>query len=411
MGVKCVFLDLTSKYSKCVRQQAEHLGKGRQVHYAKIGDYSTAGARIKCVAHRLINGALRRYDEKLRRNKDLFDASDKRFMEQKPGELNAYIRSLGFRNEEVIGRHVRRAYGIFELYAAMAEKALEYIQPNCVFYDLELLESIRAFLYVAKKKSIPIMSMQHGEGNHIQYSTFPVLSDYYIAYGRKNVEVLNGMGVKADRIFLTGSPDTDLLNMSIGDSESVNNIMMAEKSENKRTVLVCLRRDVYEWQNEAIVKTVVDALVDNHQWNIIIKPHPVGKTSNSLVRKCLASSAVANVAIARCCDDVTALIKQSDLVVTFVSSIIVDSVLLSVPVIAHNDDLDGLWPQWQCNTVHYANNMNEVQALIGRYCSSAAMDRDLELEDSRERFIEEYRFKNDAYASRRIAEAVNNVIG
>lgn len=311
--------------------------------------------------------------------------------------------------------HVNNLMQQFLYEAIVAQEIFNEQQPDCIIYDIELVATTRAILYSAKQNSVPVVSMQHGEGNAEQYKQLPLLADAYIAYSPYNVEKLIEMRVSENKIFLTGSPDTDILQDYEKSSiaEELNR-RYAIDIENQ-IVVISLKPNVGESfirMNYLIIEAIRKIFDKNDKFQFVLRQHPTDLSSQvptAMISQYYVNDALPMVVVPGDFP-ISKLFAISDYVITPLSFAIVEAVMLDNHVIVVKEDNPPIWPKWDrldaFETVEIDRLTDSLEYIRTGLYASSHQNKKL----NRASFVKYFRYKEDKLACARINKALDRVI-
>lgn len=320
------------------------------------------------------------------------------------------LNKLNFNTEAVIKQCYESDIAWWEFNIKLAKDRIRKIKPDCIVYDLEMYVQVRSFLLAAKEEKVPIVSMQHGEGFSHQYSNLPSLADYYIAYSPYNVEKIKALGVEDKNIFLTGIPDTDYIYDY--DISKIKEELRCKYgiSFDKKIILVALRTanlDSLEDVNSELMEAVAGAFGNDDKFQIVIKPHNVDYMSG-IPFSCKNFVRCKNFKIIDSDYPFSKLLKISHYLITHLSCCVVEAAVVNVPTIVVEFPDGGIWPDW--NNYKIFNNIPASR--LGQTLTEIKNDKYVFKfqEDSRQKFIQRFRFRYDNKSAERIAKALEGII-
>ena len=325
----------------------------------------------------------------------------------KPNDLEKLLKQLQFNSSTIIEEYYKKNIDRWDNKVNLYERILNKISPFYIFYDLEIIPDIRIFLLAVLRQKINTVSMQHTEGWGDQYSSLPRFADYYIAYSTYNVEKIKKLGIKDENIYLTGTPDTDI----------VFNLKTAQiKKElykkyvlnfDKKIILLALKPSYqyYLSKNIDLVNIAYDIFGNDERFYILIKQHPVDIKVNLDIT--YLDGFLLNKKKKFISGDypISKLFKITDYFITHISSCIVESILLDVKTIVVELEERAIWPDWESYGIYVKLpfiKLGETLTAIKNNEYSHNYSN-----TAREEFIKRFRFKYDNKAAYRIAKALN----
>lgn len=320
--------------------------------------------------------------------------------------MEKLLQQLDFDTDIIVKQFCEINIDWWDFCVKLARRHLRRIKPDCVVYDLEMHDTIRQFLFAAKSKRISVFSMQHGEGFAESYSNFPRLADYYIAYSPYSVEKIKTLGVEDENIFLTGVPDTDVIY-----NYDVTKIKKEIQSEydlrfDRKIILAALRpakNKSLDDINIALINTITRVLGNNKKFDILIKCHNVDYICGD--PSSYNNEEYENCEIIDSDYPFSKLLKISDYLVTHMSSCIVEAILMDVPTIVIEFHDGGTWPDWNTYKVFNGIPTSELERVLTEIKNDQYSFNTTK--ESREKFVERFRYKYDNKSAKRIAKAID----
>lgn len=321
------------------------------------------------------------------------------------------LRQLNFDADDVIRQYYESNIDWWRASVKLAENKIKKIKPDCIIYDLEMPAVIRTFLFAAEGKKIPIVSMQHGEGFAEQYSNFPRLADYYIAYSPYSFGKIKNLNVADCDIYLTGVPDTDLIYEY--DPDKIRGEIQLKYGVifNRKIIVVALMpsgNDIFDKMNTELINAVSAILGNDEKFYILIKPHNVDYVRGICFKH--QKPVYENFRMINTDYPLSKLLKISRYMVTHLSSCVVDAVLMDIQTIVvkleHGYDI--IRPPWNSYKVFHEvlpSNLEQVLTEIKNDRYSFRSE-----EESKKKFVEQFRYRYDNKSAERITEAIGHIV-
>ena len=411
LRIKTIFLDFEGKFKTIIDNNLIESGIQNLPHYASYKKNQTP--RIARHWFYMKIKSLLKYIIK-KNDKLLFGKADLETKQTSNTKLGKIIKNLGFNNELILKKYNRKISNVFRSKVNLAENFIKEHQPDGVFYDIELVENIRAFLYAANNSNVKIFSMQHAEGNSYSYSNLPLLADYYIAYSKFNYRVLEQMGVKKKNIILTGNPEIDIIfKVKLKDIE-IELKKYYDINFTKNIILIPLKPSSYSEQNNFLIEKVLDCFGSDDSYAVVIKPHPTDMINNyKPINENL--NKYKNIYLIDSSYPFFKLLKICQYTIFYFSSCIVESILLNKKAIVIDDpylkDKNGVkWPYWSDYKVFHKIKSKQLSSILTLIKLKKYNNENHLNQHEREKFIKEFLFKYDSDSSKRIAQNVINLI-
>lgn len=229
---------------------------------------------------------------------------------------------------------------IFAYYTKLSlfTRELRRKKVSIVIIDNDLEPSNRVMTHACRKAKVSSIIIQHSHGYGVSYSNIPSFVDFYISYGEYNSEILKSI-VSSSQVIETG------------------NFYSEAPSEwaSERKILVALKpfsNPSYKLKNEEILHWCLNNCMD---YSIHIKLHPIDSTDYAVREKIEEKVSSQKLAFVSSDLSLTSILHQYDLLVTLESYTVVDSLLLSVPVLCFHSPNDLMtWPDWStCSGVDF----------------------------------------------------------
>lgn len=400
MNMKSFLLGSTSEFFGHVKEQAQQLGVQRLPHYISPEIFSSFAPEIQVKLH-----------STKRTMEDVFIGFPGPQEYSTNNKVGRLLNSLRINSNALMGLHIEEELSRFIKEMRSAERMVEEIKPSCIVHDMELPQKNRAIFYTAQQKNISVISMMHAEGNAEQYDRLPPLSNYYIAYGFYNYEVLRGMGVEENRIFITGVPDTDLV--CNYNAEEIKKELTDKYHINfsKKIFLVALRPNVnkaYFDLNTELLDICSESL-GSSSLEIVVKQHPIDKYSYVQTDYFkLYTSKYRNMKIIEGDFIISKLFAVSDYFITHKSSAVIEAILQNVSTIVIEND-SAKWPDWNRYNVYMPTQIDDIAGFLLEIKKGSYDEKTKNLKADRDEFIRYFRYKFDNQATRRIANAIAEI--
>jgi 2-deoxy-scyllo-inosamine dehydrogenase (SAM-dependent) len=400
MDIKSFFLNPTKNFQDFVEKQIQQLNVQHIPQYIPFEVFQSYRQR------RNISLNLTK-----RTMADVF--SDPSYVQGYPesNKLGRLLNLLGINNKALLELKVERELTNFICDLKAAEKILDEIKPSCIINNVETPQPSRAFFYAAKQRNISVVSMEQGEGRAEQYKEMPALSDYYIAYSPYNRDILRNMGVDEEKILVTGVQDTDLIYNY--NKEAIKEELKRKYQINfeKKIIQVSLRPSnikFYLSMNIELLNILHDHFAGNHDFEIILKVHPVDLSDYVKTDYCkFYASKYREMKVIEGGFPISKLNAVSDYCLTHKSSVIVEAVLQKVPTIVL--DSTGKWPDWNKYGVYIPAKIEELAGFLQDIKNGTFNKKNKCLEESRREFIHYFRYKFDNHSNERIANEIDRI--
>ncbi|MCP4370269.1 MAG: hypothetical protein GY797_19465 [Deltaproteobacteria bacterium] len=276
--------------------------------------------------------------------KDVFEKIDKKNKINVDGIVNITIKNRieAFKYLIKIGLKSNAGGWFFYFYLyyyicyflAYTDFYLKVLDPKRVKYvltlhDQQFHESIVTF--VARQKNIPTYTAQHGALQNIEL--YIPYSNYMFVWGRQAKDKLTKLGISEKRIIISGHPLYDDIILRQDHLKRLEKNKLRRKyhfSEEKLNVTF-FTSELGPEKNEALLRCFLLG-IKCVPLNSIVKIHPLRddlSVYKKLVRGSEVSCQISN-------DCAKPILLGSDLVVSYMSSVSVEAVMLGIPVIMIN---------------------------------------------------------------------------
>lgn len=243
---------------------------------------------------------------------------------------------------------------------ALAEEALTRDRPDVVLVASETSLDNKALAVAARRRGIPLIAVQHGSiiarddylvdytasaadlhGTHSKRWLYP---DAVCLFGGDARRVLaDDLSYPfPERLRVTGQPRFDALLKPVPADERMRLMTFFGLDPRLRVVLVASQTFHIAGSAEAFFAAILRAVAEECDIQLVIKPHPVENPSAHR-RRCRAYGVPAVVLPANA--DVQAALKCADVLITSYSTVALEAMLASVPVLLLNlTGLDSVVP-------------------------------------------------------------------
>lgn len=298
-------------------------------------------------------------------------------------------KKLGFRERFIYSRSVRLIEKLEDL-----EKRLGYPKTLVTLQDFHSEDSIFTSFF---KKKVPTVTLQHGMVNPGGLWQF-VLSDYIICWGKKSAENLRKSGIPDEKIIPLGTAKYDQYLLSSKEREKKNNRFVVQIGVQQGSVL----GEEYEQKTYEFFK---EFIYDHPEYDYLLKFHPAKKKRE--IKKYRKLADMSNVRISNS-NNAYELISESDVVLTYRTTLATDAMILDRPVIEYQllsgDQSEEPFGDYRDNVIRISDHTSLEQEL--RYLASDKQYRDIIIAKQRE-FLREEMFLPPS--TKRILDFVNSL--
>jgi UDP-N-acetylglucosamine 2-epimerase len=244
-------------------------------------------------------------------------------------------------------------------------------KPKFIFLSYETGPYALAIIIAAQKNQIKTIGVAHAtidkfnpmySYDQIRDTTNPLgfpIPDTTLVHGEFSKNTLLNQGYPSNKIIVYGNPIFFNLNQLKNSLENKNLFKKYDIKKNQKVILYGTEflQEYYSAQgkfnyNSLIWKNLLENFGNNHDYVLILKPHPNENTS--VYEKILQKSSVTNAKIIN--DDLFELIHISSLVISVFSNIMTDALCFEKPVIRVTfDDIEHTVPYEKFNVVLSSN--------------------------------------------------------
>ena len=288
-------------------------------------------------------------------------------------------------------------------------------QERCdaVLVDEDTVTFRKALVQTAKEHGASTFQIPHGINfGDIEYDLFPVSSDYLMIGGNGIARYYQSQGIDQARLCVTGIPRYDQLSTMDVQKERWK-VLSSLKLNPKDQVLLLASTAIYAMdirrtsrQQQAGIRDFLEAMRRLPQKSLILKLHPLDSDAEatlSLIRQ----SGIRNIRVVKNMD-AWRVLAASDLVVSFLSNIAIEALMMGRPTI--------LLDYFDYSTSHVpffkeegarlcAKNTEQIYRLLEKGLSGNA-DFQETIEAAREWFQKEWVGPLDGRSGQRVADAI-----
>ncbi len=290
---------------------------------------------------------------------------------------------------------------------------LQALTPKAVILGQDTSPSGKILCLAAKSLDIPTVVVQQQVTSDVQCSRetvippipfLPLTADVMALWGRMSVDVLRHHGASPEKLQATGAPWLDELAKHKKFPERNPNptllLALQHAPKGRRFTMYSLPPSQYMPMVEALIRVVGR----NPGWNLVIRPHPEDRFVNGLraAAKVLEDRVkVDNGA------DLNEQLEHCDAVVTFFSSVGVESVVLGKPMVVMNfDDAPEKMPFVPSGVALEARNETELDQQIMQALEPAS-DYRVRFPVNRENFVQWVASGADGHSATRLAALID----
>ena len=307
---------------------------------------------------------------------------------------------------------------------ALAHRLLEQERPELILLINEYGIFERALLIAGKQKHIATVALQHGNihASHQGYmyqpedisreglvrSPYCPIPDKTAVFGEYFKDMLCGTSVyPEDSLVVTGSCRHDVIDTIKNDLSKEDVLSCYGIDHTKRTILwttTCIAMiDEENIINFRAFRAAMDQLSDTI---LVIKMHPNSKDRYVRMAKEYLSMPRDNVVIVPKNADTLCLIHACDMMVTKMSTTAIEAVAMDKPLLILN--LTGDADKMEYVSQNIAVGVYAAEDLAATI--ENLINDDAELAENRNRYVEQYFYKIDGRASRRVAGLIDDML-
>jgi hypothetical protein len=288
------------------------------------------------------------------------------------------------------------------------EKLYDKLGIDCVVSMSDDISPSRPPALVAKNKKITsLIVKQYASGNiNNRYMLHPIAKNI-IVWGKGDKDFLRKF-IKNKKIYIAGTSRLDHLRQKVN-SEQVYSKFNLRKDKGIIVLTTQYPDDAYvflEKETEVLVKSVISAMKEFPDKQLIIKLHPLesGELPNVIVKEMNAK----NIQIIK--DIVLGdLLRISEILIMINSTSAIEAMMLNKPVINFNPFKRPCATRYVKSgaTIGVSKEKEVVKAIKSIYKNKRVRKR---LEKKGKKFIKHYCYKNDGKATQRMVNIIEKII-
>lgn len=226
-------------------------------------------------------------------------------------------------------------------------------------------------------------------------SPFCPIPDKTAVFGQNYKEsLIKNANYKEEWVKVTGNVKYDFI-PKIKEQYNKRDILKELNIKTKKKILLFSSQPLVTEQNKQALDIVLKCLKNNPDYYLILKLHPTNPTKNAY-KKAIEDSNLKEIKIVGGCD-ILKLISCADVVISELSTILTEAILMNKPAIVIKDDFEGILPA--------ADNAEDLNRLLKNISSI-----EKNLKEKRADFIFKNLYKIDGKASNRIAKLIEEII-
>lgn len=366
-------------------------------------------ARVVWIEDLLTPDIVARMEEAQRRFRGLFRRGDR-------ARFPAYFCHLDVSFWPLIRSGVRL---IFERYLPqcvgyleIAQRALAGLQPRVVLGVHTKRAADQCFFRAARRRGIPVVLVSTAfKADMERYTRFDYgdlnLADRLCVTGEAERRAIQSHLHEMDRAVIIGNPALDHL--------AARMEALPPADECRAEVARALRIDpqrrwvVYTtgYINTFMFAGVLDALTALPDTHLIVKVHP-GESASFYADR-IPAALRERVAVTHTELDLHRLLRAADAVVSYVSTTILEAMMLERPVVTVNFSPQENPLPLADYGIPEGRTVGELRAEVARVLDDVAWRAELLRRQGR--FVEDYAYRNDGQAARRAADVVESLLG
>lgn len=260
---------------------------------------------------------------------------------------------------------------------------------------------------IAQKNNIFTLVVQHGvtlDKEYYRIAYLPLAADKIAVWGEESKNYFLRRGVPENKIKITGFPGFDRLKAP---QFQFNHLAFCERySVNpKKKLILYATQNFSENKKKAVFENILEASRALPQIFFIVKLHPAPEETISFYTSILQEKKLTPKNILFLKDEDTLSLTQiCDLLITVHSTVHIEAAILEKNIIIMNPDHDPELPIVRSKAALSAENPRELKESIKNILDNPKTQ--LELKSNRQKFVENYAFKNDGQASQRVWQLI-----
>ncbi|GAA0454047.1 hypothetical protein [Alkalibacillus silvisoli] len=288
--------------------------------------------------------------------------------------LNAQIKKIIYRIEE-------------------SHKLFANVKTSCVIVPSTHYPETRTLVLVAAQFGIPTICMQHGIISG-EFGYLPKIADIDAIYGSFEKDWYQQKGVQASGLKMIGHPRFD----EVGNRKTISQIKFQRKlklDRHKKTILIGVRSNsqLDEWRK------FIKVISQSGQFNLILRDFP-NKKSHLLQKEFPFIKSTKGIHLYDA-------IHHADAVVTYSSTIALESMLNNRPVFILNKSFPGYTGYYDQLGDLVQSDPEKLGELVVEYFSNRVKQK--ELNDSRQQFIKVAYPNQHILSGERLSELISRI--
>ena len=294
------------------------------------------------------------------------------------------------------------------LYIEAAEKYFKRRKDlKTVILPQDVWPLAKTITLIARKNNIFTLVVQHGvtlDKEYYQIAYLPLTADKIAVWGEESKNYFLRRGVPESKIEITGFPGFDRLEKP---QFQFNHLAFCKRYNinPKKKLILYATQNFSENKKKAVFESILKASGTLPQIFFIVKLHPAPEETIPFYTSILQEKKLTPENILFLKDeDTLSLIQICDLLITVHSTVHIEAALLDKNIIIMNLDYDPELPIVQSKAALCVENCNQLEESIKNVLDNPKTQ--LELENNRQKFVENYTFKNDGQATQRVWQLI-----
>ncbi|MDD5687497.1 MAG: CDP-glycerol glycerophosphotransferase family protein [Elusimicrobia bacterium] len=284
----------------------------------------------------------------------------------------------------------------------IAHEVIDKIKPDIIAGGDDCDPRARIYFLIGRNRKTPTLLIQQGYASDNAFEWLFLSVDKAAIFGNYTKQCLEKIGVKKEKLVISGQPRFDSLVKITNEREIVCNKYNIQ-SKNKIILFTSQPNHPGAFSSETVRRNAIEtvySLIDNiTDAVLIVKPHPDEKMQYH--RSLKLKNNTGKIILVDRRDNLYELIKACDLLITFFSTTAIEAMISNKPVLIVN--LFNRWtPYVESGAALQACSGNEAVSVINDIFSNNGIRQ--ELENKRKKFVVEHAYNLDGNASGRVVD-------
>jgi len=283
---------------------------------------------------------------------------------------------------------------------------IEAEEPSLIVFTYDAMPHEKSIILSSRFNNTPTLEVQHGVTN-VDIGFVPLYTDKVAVFGENSKQFFIGYGIDENRIEITGRP---LYDSWTKDSKKNSEVLKHPDIPKEGRIILMATSALFHHRLDTfnniknMYSSVVKTVRQFPDHTLVIKLHPSEDVDNYRY----ATEDPDNVIFVK---DIglTELINRSDMVITDISTIGLEAIMLGMPVITLNyTDKKDAMPYASSGAAIGVYKPDDLKEAIDKILHDEDTQRTLE--ESRKQFLQDYLYKLDGRSSERVARLIEKMI-